>query len=204
MRNDRQARKRADGIHGREQFFEIAESFQDERSTPRSSSAAACSRKMSTISSSAAFADLPQRSQRPDGTRNEHFVFRGFASFSRDFHAARIELGDAIAHAQLAEFVAIGAESIGLDDLRAGFDIGLCARNTASAWVDVQFFDRALRAHCFIEQRSHRAVGDEHRLFQPLLKSSIFIVVGSPQRCSRQRRKCRVITVHTATLLGVR
>ena len=64
-------------------------------------------------------------SKRADGAGNQHFVLGGFARFAGNFYAAMIQFGDAIAHAELAELVAVGAESIGLDDLGAGFEVGL-------------------------------------------------------------------------------
>ncbi len=48
-------------------------------------------------------------------------MFGGFARFAGDFDAAMIELGDAVSHADLRQLMAIGAEGICLDNLRAGF-----------------------------------------------------------------------------------
>ena len=105
-----------------------------------------------------------QDSERSDRAGDKDFVFRGLARFAGDFHGAMIQFGDTVGHAELAELVAIGAEGIGLDDLRAGFDIGLMNVKDGFAVGDVELVHAALRADRFIEQRAHGAVADEDRL----------------------------------------
>ena len=70
-------------------------------------------------------ANLADDSERTDRAGDQDFVLGGFARFAGNFDAAMIQLRDAIGHAELRELVAIRAERIGLDDLRAGFDVGL-------------------------------------------------------------------------------
>src|SRR5580658_8676984 len=123
------------------------------KSTPRSSSAPACSLKMATMS------------------------WCGFSRLAGNFHGAMIQLGHAIGHAELPELVAIGAESIGLDDLRAGFDIGLMDVKDSFAVRDVELVDAALWADGFIEQRAHGAVADEDSPGQSFIE--IFDAHGS-------------------------
>ena len=71
------------------------------KSTPRSSSAPACSLKMATISSRGNSLNVLNDSERTDGAGDEDFVLGGFAGFARDFYPAMIQLGDAVAHAEL-------------------------------------------------------------------------------------------------------
>ena len=49
----------------------------------------------------------------------------GFTGLSGNFDAAMIDADHALGQAQRREFGAIRAESIGLDNLRAGLDVGL-------------------------------------------------------------------------------
>ena len=95
-----------------------------------------------------------------------------------------IQLGNAVGHAELAELVAIGAESIGLDDLRAGFDVGLMNVKNGFGVRDVELVHAALRAHGFIEQRAHGAVGDQDRLLQSFFEvfnaHGFLLLAGSP------------------------
>ena len=58
------------------------------KSTPRSSRAAACSRKIDSISSPAECLHLLADSQRPNRAGEKNFVPRRFAGLARDFHAA--------------------------------------------------------------------------------------------------------------------
>ena len=75
-----------------------------------------------------------------------------------------------IAEAQRRELEAVGAESIGLDDLRAGLDVRLVHAEDGFGLVGVQLVETALRAHGFVQQRAHRAVGDENGVFQPFIE----------------------------------
>src|SRR5277367_1002756 len=94
----------------------------------------------------------------------QDFVFRGLAGFAGDFYGAMIQLGHALGHAELAELVAVGAEGIGLDDLRAGFDVGLMNVKDGVAVGDVELVHAALWPDGFIEQGTHGAIGDQNGL----------------------------------------
>ena len=109
-------------------------------------------------------------SERADGAGNQHFVPRGFARLAGDFYAAMIQLGDAVGQSELREFVAIRAECIGLNDLRARFDIGLMDAEDGFGCDEFSSSMRALRADGFVEQRAHRAVGDEHGVLEALVE----------------------------------
>ena len=94
----------------------------------------------------------------------------GFARLAGDFHGAMIELRDAVGHAELRELVAVGAEGIGFDELRAGFDVGLMNVEDGFAVRGVEFIHAALRAHGFVQQGAHGAVGDEDGAVQPFVE----------------------------------
>ena len=63
--------------------------------------------------------------QRTDRAGDQHLVRRGFARLARNFHAAMIERHHLLGQSQRRQFRAVRAEGIGLDDLRAGLDVGL-------------------------------------------------------------------------------
>ena len=70
----------------------------------------------------------------------------------------------------MSQLVAIGAEGVRLDDLRAGFDISLMHVENGFGVGGVQFIDATLRADGFVEQRTHRAVGYQDLLSQPFVE----------------------------------
>ena len=71
----------------------------------------------------------------------------------------------------MRQLVAVGAEGIGLDDLRAGFDICLVdAENGISACDGVELIGRAMMADGLIQQRTHGAVGDQDGVLQALVE----------------------------------
>ncbi len=70
-------------------------------------------------------AGLHADAQRADGAGDQHFAGGGIARFAGDLYAATVEALHFIAQAKRFELEAIGAKSIGLDNLRTGFDIGL-------------------------------------------------------------------------------
>src|SRR5277367_4997349 len=114
----------------------------------------------------------------------QDFVFRGLAGFAGDFYGAMIQLGHALGHAELAELVTVGTEGVGLDDLRAGFDVGLMNVKDGVAVGDVELVHAALRADGFIEQGTHGAVGDQDGLgesFIEIFDAHSFWFLPAPQ-----------------------
>jgi hypothetical protein len=112
-------------------------------------------------------ARLHAEAERADGAGDEHFVRGGFAGFARDFHAAAIEPLHFIGEAERRELEAIRAKSVGFDDMRARFDVGLVHAKNGFRLRGVQFIEAALRAHGFVQHRAHGAVGDEDGVLQP-------------------------------------
>ena len=80
-------------------------------------------------------ARLHADAERTDRTGDQNFARCGLARFAGDFHAAAVEFLHVVAEAERLELEAIRSEGIRLDDLRAGFDVSLCARKTASGSV---------------------------------------------------------------------
>ena len=68
------------------------------------------------------------------------------------------------------EFVAIGAERVGFDELRAGFDVGLMDVEHRFGVRGVEFVHAALRADGFVEQRAHGAIAYQDGVLQPLVE----------------------------------
>ena len=123
-------------------------------------------------------ARLHAEAERADGAGDEHFARRGFARFAGDLYAAAVEALNFVGQAERGELEAIRAESIGFDDLRAGFDVSLVHAEDGFGLGGVQLIEAALRAHGFVQHRAHRAIGDEDRVFQPLVE------IVNLQQCS--------------------
>ena len=68
---------------------------------------------------------LLANAQRADRAGQKNFVAGGFAGLAGDFYAAMDQFGDAIGETYCGELVAIGAEGVGFENLRAGIEIGL-------------------------------------------------------------------------------
>ena len=86
------------------------------------------------------------------------------------FTPRRIEALDFIAEAERRELETVGAESIGLDDLRAGFDISLVHAEDRFGLGGVEFIEASLRADRFMQKGTHRAVGDEDGIFEAFVE----------------------------------
>src|SRR4029077_13923814 len=160
------------------------------RSTPRSSSANAGSQKMARISSGSGWractpmtsgpiepanktsraAGSPANAQRSYGAGDQAFAGGGIARFAGYFYPAAVEALEFIAQAKRFELEAIGAKGVGLDNLRAGFDVGLVHAEDRFRLGGVQFIEAALRSYRFVQQLTHRTIGDENRIFQPLVE----------------------------------
>src|SRR5882762_6431145 len=74
----------------------------------------------------------------------------------------------------MRELETVGAESIGFDDLRAGFDIGLVDAEDGFRLCGVEFIEAALRADGFVQHGAHGAIGDEDRVFDAFVEVENF------------------------------
>src|SRR6185437_14337648 len=92
------------------------------------------------------FAYLPDDAERTDRAGDQDFVTRRLAGFSRDLHAAMIQLRDALAHSQRGQFVPVGTEGVRLDQLRPGLEILLMSAENRFGMSGVQLLDAALRS----------------------------------------------------------
>jgi hypothetical protein len=82
-----------------------------------------------------------------------------------DLRPLRIDGVDAIAKAERRQLHAVGAEGVGLDDVRAGAHVGLMDLRDHIRLGQVQLVERAVQEDAFrIQHRPHRAVADEHTL----------------------------------------
>ena len=81
---------------------------------------------------------------------------------------------DFIAKAERSKLETIRTESVGFDDLRAGFDIGLVHAKHGFRLGGVDFVKAALRADDFVQHRAHSAIGDEDGVLQPFIKIEDF------------------------------
>ena len=66
--------------------------------------------------------------------------------------------------------MAVGAEGICFDDLRAGFDVRLVDAKDGFGVGGIEFIDGALGADGLVEERAHGAIGDDDGVFQPVVE----------------------------------
>ncbi len=155
---------------GRDQFVGIPECFQDEQID------AAFLERLGLLAENfpdvlgGKFTNLADHAERPDRSRDQDVVLGGFASLAGDLHAAMIEFDDPLFHAECGQFVAVGAERIGFDDVRARFEIRHVNAEDFLGARGVQFVNAALRPEGFVQQRPHGPIGDEHPVAKSLFK----------------------------------
>ena len=130
----------ANGFDGGEQFLEIGKRFENERNPRRALPAPALvrgkCREFLRRTLRACGANTPERTDRAG---DHHFVARAFASFARDFYSAVIHALHFIAKPGRGKLQTIRAESVRLDELRAGFDVCADAREKQlrAAWSSI-------------------------------------------------------------------
>src|SRR4029434_193373 len=115
-------------------------------------------------------AGLHAETERADGAGDENFAGGGFASFAGDFDSAGVEALYFVAETDRREFEAVGAEGVGFDDMRSGFDVGLVHPEDGFGLRGIKLVEAALRTDGLVQHRAHRAVGDQNRILQPLIK----------------------------------
>ena len=170
LRNDGQAGKRADRFDGQQDFLDVGKRFEDEEID-----AALFERQRLFVKNGQdlirlRMARLHTDAERTDRAGNQNFARGGFARFAGNFHAAAVQALHFVAKAERCELEAIRAEGVGLDDLRAGFDVRLMHAKDRFGLGGVQLIEAALRAHRFVQHRTHGAIGDEDGIFQPLVE----------------------------------
>jgi hypothetical protein len=70
----------------------------------------------------------------------------------------------------MRQLESIGAKSVGFDYLRAGVDIGLVHAKDRFRLGGIELVKAALRANGFVQQGTHRAIGDQNRVFETFVK----------------------------------
>jgi hypothetical protein len=115
-------------------------------------------------------ARLDAEAERTDGARDKDFTRAGFAGFAGDFDATRVEALNFVGQAKRREFETIGAEGVGLDEVRTSFDVSLVYAEDGFGFSGIELVEAALRAYGFMEERAHRAVGDEDGVFEPFVE----------------------------------
>ena len=170
LRDDRQTRKRADRLNRGELLLGVAESFEDKEIHAALFEGASLLLENREDLFRGQLTNLAEYSERPDRSGDQYFMRRGVPRFACEFHAAMIEFHDAVGEADVSELVAIRAECIGLDDLRAGLDIQLMEAKDDFTVGRVQLIAGAMVADAFVQQRAHASVADEDGLFQAVVE----------------------------------
>ncbi len=163
-------REGADSVDRAEEFFDVAESFQDEKIHAALFEGSGLLLEDGEDLLVGKFADVLDDSERADRAGDQDFVLGGFARFASDFHAAMIQLHGAVGHPKLAELVTVRAEGVGFDDLGAGFEVALVDVENGFGVEGIQLVHTALRADELVEQGAHGSVGDEDGVAEALVE----------------------------------
>ncbi len=115
-------------------------------------------------------ARLHAQPQRPHGACHQHFALAESRASRAIFTPAAVEPLHFVAQSQRRELESIGAKGVGLDNLRAGFDVGLVHAKNRFRLRGIQLIETALRSHCFVQQRTHRPVGNENGVLQTFVE----------------------------------
>ena len=177
LRDDRQAGEGTNRVDGEKQFFDVGKRFENEKIDAAFFESERLLVKNVLNFVGLGMARLHAEAERADRAGDQHFARSGFAGFAGDFHAAAVEALHFVGEAERRELEAIRAERIGLDDLRAGFDVGLVHAEDGFGLGGIQLVEAALRADSFVQHRAHRAIGDENRIFQPFVEIENFQTV---------------------------
>ena len=81
-----------------------------------------------------------------------------------------IELGDTVAEADRRELMAVRAEGISFENLRACFQICLMDAKDGFGLRGIQLVEAALRAENFVEHGAHGSVGDKDGIAKALIE----------------------------------
>src|SRR5580692_106455 len=117
---------------------------------------------------------LHAEAKRPNRAGDQNFAGSRLASFASDFYAARIEALHFVSKAKRSELEAVRAKRVGLYDLRARFDVRLVNAENGFRFRGIQLIEAALCANSLVQHRTHRAICDENRIFQPFIKVENF------------------------------
>lgn len=170
LRDDGGFRKGADGVDGAEQFVEGAKRLENEEiDTALFESEGLFTENFADFFGRELFG-LALDAKRANRAGDQDFMARGFAGFAGEFDAAVVQLRDAVAKADGREFVAIGAEGVGLENLRAGFEIRLMDAEDGFWLRGIELVEAALRAKNFVEYRAHGAIGDQDGVAKALVE----------------------------------
>ena len=94
-----------------------------------------------------------------------------------------VDAGHLVAETEGVQLRAIGAESVRLNNLRSGLDIGLMNAKHDFGLGDVQLLEGALRAGAVKQHGAHRSVGNQYGVLDPLFEICDVHRFGRP-RCT--------------------
>ena len=117
---------------------------------------------------------LHAEAERADGACDEDFARPRFTRFAGDLDAAAVEALNFVSEAEWRELETVGTEGVGLNNLGAGFNVGLVHAKYGLGLRGIQLIEAALRPDGFVQHRTHRAISDENRVFQPLIEVEDF------------------------------
>ena len=115
-------------------------------------------------------ARLHPQPERPEGACDQHFARCRLACLACDFHTPAVQPLHFIAKPQRRQLKAVRSERVGLDNLRARFDIRLMYTKNRFRLGGVQLIEASLRPDGFMQHRSHRSIGDKDGVFEPLIE----------------------------------
>jgi hypothetical protein len=106
-----------------------------------------------------------------------------------DADARGVDLAQAIAQAELGQLEAVGAEGVGLEDVRPGPEVGLVNLGDDVGLGQVQLVERAVEKDALaVEHRAHRAVADEHTRIERVEEGGHALADAAPGRAPAEGR----------------
>jgi hypothetical protein len=168
LRDNGQRRAGTNGVNGQKEYVQIGKSFQNEKIDAAFLEGGSLFAIPFDNLVGRKIAQSGRRRHGADRAGNQDLMGSRISSFAGQSDAAVINCCDFIGQAESRKLRAIGAESIGFDDLGAGLDVCLMYVENGVRLGQVQFFKAALHADRFKKHSTHSAVGYEDVLFQAL------------------------------------
>ena len=203
LRDDRQTGKRANGVDGDEQLFDVGERFENEEID-----AALFERERLLVENFQNFfrlgmARLHADAQRAHGAGDQHFARCGFARFAGDFYAAAVERCTSSPRPSGASLKRFAPKVLVSMICAPASMYAWCTRKTASGSMAFSSSKQRCGPTDSCRQRAHRAVGDENGVFQTFVEildlQILFILSLISAR--RKLRSAFCVSMRLATVL---
>jgi hypothetical protein len=110
-------------------------------------------------------ARLHADAQRAHRTGDQHLARSGLARLAGDLHAAAVETLHFVGETKRFQLEAVRAKGICFNDVSAGFDVRLMHAEDGFVLDGIHLIETPVCAGEVVQERSHRAIGDQNRVF---------------------------------------